>query len=106
VTSGRWASSDRRAELPLDWAQRRLLRKAIAGGRCEWRYPNGGRCRAPGTDADHWERPDAHDVEDLRWLCADHHRWKTQREALKARLAIKASVKRRQERHPGARRQP
>jgi hypothetical protein len=73
-----WASSNRRSELPKDWHKRVARTKKRAGGMCEWPA-----CTAPGSQCDH--RGDPLDHDDLQWLCAPHHRIKTQRESLAAK---------------------
>lgn len=96
--TGRWASSDRRSELPPDWPRirRRVLRRD--GYRCTW-VEVGVRCSALATDVDHaGERMD-HSDESLRSLCEPHHKAKTQAEAAAARAA--KSRRRPPPPHPG-----
>lgn len=104
--SGGWRGSGRRARLPDDWAWRREQVKARAGGRCEYKIPgrNGGRfrCDAPGTDCDHVERGDNHDLSNLAWLCKRHHSQKSSAEGNEAQAAIRAQSRRPPERHPSS----
>jgi hypothetical protein len=97
-----WSTSNRRASLPPDWAQRRKLCITRAGGQCEHRDSRGKRCPQPATDADH--RTDRMNHDDLQALCSDHHKQKTQREARAAQHAkYTAAKKRAPEPHPGIR---
>ena len=85
-----WESSDRRERLPADWAQRVRRVKDRDGWRCRWILPSGKRCprgRATGhrLDVDHRRNDDNHDLENLWCLCEDHHKSKTQKEALAGR---------------------
>lgn len=72
-----------RRDLPPGWAGLRDACKRRAGGRCEWILPSGARCPRPGNEADHYGRPDEHNK--LRWLCPDHHKMHTARQAVEAR---------------------
>ena len=103
--SGRWASSNRRSELPPDWPERRKKRFEIDRWRCTADTPY-GRCGAPATECDHVGDKLDHSMSNLTSLCAPHHRAKTQRQAAEARAAAlewrKAAARRPPERHPGA----
>ncbi|WP_300678463.1 HNH endonuclease signature motif containing protein [Nocardioides sp.] len=104
MASGKWADSDRRSRLPGDWETRRAAVKQRAGGRCEASLPRtGARCPHPGTDCDHIEAGDNHDLSNLQWLCRHHHKQKTSGEAIAGRAAKKANPRRsrRTEQHPG-----
>lgn len=94
-----WESSNRRAELPPDWARRAAECKRKAGGRCEWILPSGARCPRPGSDADHKNDPLDHD--DLQWLCRRHHNIKTGEEARAARSKKGPATRAAETRHPG-----
>jgi 5-methylcytosine-specific restriction protein A len=96
-------SSKRRLELPADWSQRREETKRLAGGRCQWRMPNGGRCPEPGTDCDHVGDSWDHSVTNRRWLCRRHHNMHTGQQSAEARRALAAKAKHPVERHPGLR---
>jgi hypothetical protein len=103
MTSGKWATSDRRSRLPGNWRQLVLQARQRSGGRCEFIFPNGGRCRQPANGGvDHHVDPDDHRLESLRDLCHDHHMRKTQREALAARKTRQNGRLRPEEPHPGA----
>jgi 5-methylcytosine-specific restriction protein A len=93
-----WEHSTRRRRLPPDWPKRREQTKKRAGGQCE-HMQHGVRCVLPGNECDHIVAGDNHSLENLQWLCAPHHREKTQREA----RAAQVSEKRPRERHPGLR---
>lgn len=100
MTSGKWASSNRRAELPPDWARRRDRRLAADGWRCRW-LVEGTRCTALATDIDHVEGSNDHRHENLQSLCAEHHKIKTAAEAVEARRTKKARARLPTEEHPG-----
>ncbi|MGL5825543.1 MAG: HNH endonuclease [Nocardioides sp.] len=98
-----WIGSDRKAELPPDWerTRRRILRRD--GGRCTW-TTDYKRCREPATDVDHRTPGDDHSDENLRSLCAPHHRSKSGREgaaAMHQKRRTNAAKFRRDEEHPG-----
>ena len=80
-----WANSDRRERLPADWSRRRRIVAERAMGQCEATLDDGTRCSRQGTDCDHIARGDNHDLDNLQWLCAPHHRAKTALEAIAAR---------------------
>lgn len=99
-----WENSDRRSRLPKDWPQRVRDVKKRAGGRCEWHLPvSGKRCPRKGTDVDHKQNDDNHDLRNLQLLCPAHHQRKTVREAWRGKQRRKPRPKP-QERHPGLRR--
>jgi len=79
--SGQWADSNRRAELPTDWPQRREAVKARAGGRCEVTMRNGTRCRDKGTECHHLGDKTDHSLPMLQWICHWHHAIETARQA-------------------------
>lgn len=94
--SGRWASSNRRNELPTCWPKMRAQVRKRDKGLCQW--PVGQSiCGATGRDVDH--RGDKHDhrLEALWLLCPDHHKGKTQTEAIAGRVFERRAA----ERHPG-----
>lgn len=95
-----WDTSTRRTRLPRDWAKRRAKVKARAGGQCEW-ITDGTRCQRPGNECDHIINNDDHSLTNLQWLCAPHHKVKTQAEAKQASRSIRAAGLRAVERHPG-----
>lgn len=101
--TGRWASSNRRSELPPDWhkIRARILRRD--GHRCTW-IENGHSCGAPATDVDHVADPLDHSEANLRSLCDPHHKRKTQAEAQAARARLVALRRRPVDAHPGLRR--
>lgn len=103
--SGHWTSSTRRTRLPTNWPQLRTAVRTRAGERCEHRNPDGSRCPNPGTDCDHINPGDNHDLANLQWLCAQHHRAKSSAEgnaAMRMAAAKRAALKTRPtEPHPG-----
>lgn len=94
--SGRWASSNRRAELPKDWQsiRQRVLRRD--GYRCTY-VEDDARCEAEATDVDHTEGRHDHSMKVLRSLCSPHHKRVTQEQAQAARVPLR----RPREAHPG-----
>jgi 5-methylcytosine-specific restriction protein A len=96
-----WETSDRRLRLPPDWNQRVAEVKRRDGGRCTWRLPSGKRCPRPGSDVDHRENDDNHDLSNLQLLCRHHHEKKTLREAWAGRQKRRQKPEKRVERHPG-----
>ncbi len=77
-----WVESQRRSELPGDWRGRRAKVRRRAKGRCEWIEPETGqRCWRPGAECDHVAGKNNHALSNLQWLCVEHHKLKTQREA-------------------------
>ena len=101
VAKSNWGTSNRREELPKDWAIRRLKCKERAGGRCEHIGPSGARCKNPGTDADHALDRWNHDA--LQWLCPEHHKRKTAVEAQAGKRAVRRKgARRRRDDFPGA----
>ncbi len=94
-----WENSNRRDELPADWQQRRAAVEARAGGRCEARRRDGSRCWDKGTDCDHKDRGNNHDLDNLQWLCTWHHARKSSAEGNATRR--RETNKRPAERHPG-----
>lgn len=95
-----WAGSTRASRLPGDWETRRRRVRARAGGQCE-HVGRSGRCPRPGAECDHIARGDDHSLDNLQWLCREHHAAKTQVEARQARQA--QSPRRPARRHPGLR---
>lgn len=80
-----WAKTGTRGDrLPSDWAARCAATEARAGYRCE-DVTNGVRCPERGSDCDHIVRGDNHNLSNLQWLCAWHHKIKTAAEAAEAR---------------------
>ena len=94
--SGKWSSSNRRAQLPPDWEKRRQVVKLRAKNRCQ-AETHDPRCHGVGSECDHIGNPADHDLSNLQWLSGPCHAIKTQREA----QAAKPKRKRQPERHPG-----
>ena len=71
--SGKWANSNRRAELPTNWPalRRRILNRDQH--RCTETTADGTRCTAHATDVDHTGDKHDHRMEMLRSLCSWHH---------------------------------
>lgn len=101
-----WNGSDRRSRLPKDWPERVKAVKDRAGGRCQARLPRSGkRCPRPGTECDHIVENDDHRLENLQWLCHEHHEQKTIAHAIRSKYRRRRAraPKRAEERHPGLR---
>lgn len=95
-----WDGSTRRSRLPKDWPRirRRIIRRD--GGVCTALYSDGRRCELPGTDVDHVVPGDDHRDENLRLLCAWHHRKKSAFEGGTAAAHARVSVHRPPAVHP------
>lgn len=95
--SGRWASSNRRHELPSNWPDivRTVKRRDPA---CTW--PG---CDQPATDVDHIGNKHDHRLGNLRGLCSPHHRERTASQARAAHAAAYAKAKRPTPVHPALR---
>jgi 5-methylcytosine-specific restriction endonuclease McrA len=97
-----WSTSDRGQRLPSNWLAIRRAVKARAGGKCQ-EAAHAPHCVGIGTDADHIEQGDNHDLSNLQWLSRPCHDAKTARETA-ARNRQTAALKRRPvEQHPGQR---
>lgn len=96
--SGGWKLSEgketRKERLPSNWDALKVIVKARAGGRCQIIMRSGKRCHDPGTDVDHIQRGDNHDLANLQLICNWHHGQKTSREA-------NAAKEPRTSKHPG-----
>lgn len=88
--------SNRRAELPRDWAtiRQRILRRD--GHRCV-------KCGAPANQVDHIGDRHQHGDENLRSLCTPCHRSRTSAQGVAVRRARAASKYRTPEPHPSER---
>jgi hypothetical protein len=96
--SGQWASSNRRATLPKNWANIRGAVARRAQGLCEaTRHVTG--CDGRGNECDHIGDPLDHTLGNLQWLSPACHRAKTQEESKKAKA--KTNRKRSKPLHPG-----
>ena len=97
-----WESSDRRDQLPSDWAsiRREVFRRK--GKRCVWRLPSGRQCPRPATDIDHIRGGDDHRISNLRPLCEHHHKKRTAQQAIAARKGRYRIKRRPVEDDPGA----
>ncbi len=97
--SGRWAGSNRRAELPPNWySEIRPFVLTRDRYRCQW-FENGRRCMRPANQVDHIGDKHDHRPEMLQALCAECHARKTSRQGNAARWAER--TQRPAERHPG-----
>lgn len=96
-----WIASDRAARLPDDWQQRRATTAERAGWQCEATMHDGTRCTARGSECDHIQHGDNHDLSNLQWLCSWHHRQKTAREAKDALNAARKANEPKPKKHPG-----
>jgi 5-methylcytosine-specific restriction endonuclease McrA len=101
--SGKWAGSQRRAQLPSNWYTE--IRPAILqrdAYRCTESLRDGTRCAEPGTDVDHIGDPHLHHLSNLRLLCSWHHNKKSSAQGNAARLTP-PPLRRPSEAHPGLR---
>lgn len=96
-TAKPWQGSTRKYRLPPDWPQRRAAVIARDHGTCQMPQADRLPCGAPGTDVDHIQRGDNHDLANLWLLCRACHTTKTQAEAAAARVRLYRTP----ERHPG-----
>ena len=103
MSSGKWAGSNRRAELPPDWEKIRRRIFERDNWRCTAMTPF-GRCLQVATDCDHVGSKHDHSDENLTSLCADHHKAKTALQGPTARRERREAKKRPPEIHPGLRR--
>ncbi len=100
-----WAGSNRRAELPPDWPQRRARILHRDAHRCTATMSDGSRCTWPATDVDHIEQGNDHSDTALTSLCRWHHQQKSSSEGAAARKAQGGYLTQRRspEPHPGQR---
>lgn len=107
MSSGRWAGSPRRSELPRNWPEIRLAQLKLDSFRCKAELPDGRRCPEMATDVDHIDNQERHSHRvgvDLQSLCGPHHRRKSAMEGVAARARKAAQARRPPEIHPGTRR--
>lgn len=100
---GRWAGSNRRAELPPNWYSE--IRPAVLkrdGYRCTATLSDDTRCIEPATDVDHLGDKHDHRLENLAAKCGWHHRKKTSAQGNAARQR-QPPLRRPPEPHPGLR---
>ncbi|GAB2704160.1 HNH endonuclease signature motif containing protein [Kitasatospora kifunensis] len=98
-------NGQRRARLPADWPQRRLIVLARDGYRCRAIRADTGRpCEASANQVDHIRRGDDHGYANLQALCQHHHASKTGSEGGRAASVARSRRARLRppERHPGA----
>ena len=84
--SGRWASSERRTQLPPNWEQLRRERKRVAEGQCEADV-HARECDGRGSECHHAGDPLDHRLEVLRWVHAECHRLETLQQAAAAKVS-------------------
>jgi 5-methylcytosine-specific restriction endonuclease McrA len=94
-----WNTSTRRERLPSNWSELRGIVMQNALYRCQATMKDGSRCTDKGTDVDHIEPGDNHDLSNLQLLCKWHHNKKSSQEGNKARPRY--TEKRPPEAHPG-----
>ena len=90
-----WADSNRRRELPANWAKIRARVLKRDGGLCV-------KCGASANQVDHIGRSDNHRTENLQSLCFRCHQKKTAAKSVAIRKARAAARFRPEEPHPGA----
>ncbi|MFI2242366.1 HNH endonuclease [Streptomyces chrestomyceticus] len=76
-----WYSSNRRSELPPNWAiiRQRVIRRDR--GLCQGVLSEGALCGHPGTEVDHIRPGSDHSMGNLQLLCTWCHKRKTQAES-------------------------
>jgi len=95
-----WSTSDRRHRLPKDWPTVKTQVKARAHGRCEATHHH-PHCDGHGTEVDHINPGDNHDLANLQLLSQLCHQVKTDSETA-ARNKLNAKLRRKPtEEHPG-----
>lgn len=103
VAESNWWKSNRREELPPDWARirQRVLRRC--GFRCEHVSQGGIRCSGTATEVDHALGRNIHDDNALQGLCHEHHKRKTAEESRDAKRGKRRKgARRRRDDRPGA----
>lgn len=100
MVSGRWASSNRRATLPVGWPH--IRRRILARDRYRCRIQLPGVCVGVATDVDHIGADTDHDDSNLRAACTPCHRRRSAEQGGAARRARAAARHRPAEPHPGA----
>lgn len=75
-----WDTSDRKSELPADWAARRMRVLRRDAYKCRAKDSRGIRCGAPANQVDHISRCANHDEDNLEALCRWHHARKSSAE--------------------------
>lgn len=99
MSGSAWATSDRAARLPRNWAAIRRTVMRRDGYRCRW-VTREGRCSDTATVVDHIEPlTDDHHPDALQSLCGAHHHEKTSRESAAGRR--RNGIRRPAEPHPG-----
>lgn len=97
-----WDTSNRKAELPYDWAARRIRVLRRDGYKCQALDSQGIMCGHAANQVDHKERGNNHDEDNLQSLCRWHHARKSSQEGAEARRP-RAKQAREQEPHPAFR---
>lgn len=96
--TGRWASSNRREELPPDWASRLVPRILNRDPDCQLQLQG---CTGMSTEVDHIGDKHDHSNGNLRGVCSPCHSKRTQAQARAAHRAHYQQVRRQPEPHPG-----
>lgn len=93
-----WYTSNRKSRLPGNWIdlRRKVLRRDRY--RCKIGIPG---CLGTATEVDHIIRGDDHSLGNLRAVCGNCHKQKTQAEATQARRRKSEARFRPEEKHPG-----
>lgn len=97
-----WDTSNRKDELPHDWAAIRIRVLRRDGYKCQARDSLGVKCKAPANQADHIVPGNDHSMENLQALCRWHHARKSSAEGHAARRP-RLTQRREPESHPGFR---
>lgn len=103
MSRSNWGTSNRREELPKDWAKIRLRVLTRCRYRCEYVGPSGARCHERATDVDHAVNRLDHSIDSLKGLCPEHHKRKTAVESREGKVAKRRKGERkRKDDRPGA----
>lgn len=93
------AWSENRPPLPPDWERRRQRVFTRDGRRCRLAFK--GICTGRATEVDHIGSNDDHSIKNLRAVCHDCHRKRTQDQAAEAQRALWAKTRVPRIKHPG-----
>ena len=94
-----WSGSDRKNRLPHNWSTLRNQVLHRDNHQCQAILNDGTQCVAQGTDVDHIEPGDNHDLTNLQLLCRWHHNKKSSAEGNRNRPRYREQ--RPSEKHPG-----
>lgn len=91
----------RTQQLPPNWKQIRQAVAERAGWRCQAIDDSGQRCTNRGTDCDHIEPGNNHNLNNLQWLCHWHHARKTHDASTSSQTSLRQRNQPPERKHPG-----